>query len=79
MHDYLQPADIAKLLAVSPKKVRSWCRSGQLRAANLNDNRRPRWVILRADLDEFLRTRQPEPKQPSSRRAGIQRLPTDRY
>lgn len=61
--DYLQPADVARLLAVSQKKVLKWIRSGALRAANLNDNRRPRWIIRGDDLDAFVRSRQPEPSR----------------
>jgi hypothetical protein len=79
--DYLQPADVAAILAVSPKKVRLWIRTGALKASNLNDNRRPRWIIRRDDLDEFVQARQVEPQQrpTTRRRVAVQRLPTDRY
>jgi hypothetical protein len=80
MSDYLQPADVAAILAVSPKKVRAWIRSGALRASNLNDARRPRWIIRRDDLDAFVQARRVEPQQPTTRRrVAIQKLPTDRY
>lgn len=71
MSDYLQPADVAKLLAVSPRKVRSWCQSGALKAANVNDAQRPRWIILKEDLDAFLRARQQQSKPKVTRRKSI--------
>lgn len=78
--DYLQPADIATILAVSPKKVHKWIRTGAMKASNLNDNpTRPRWIIRREDLDTFVKSRQPEPKRPTPRRAAIPSSPTDRY
>lgn len=59
---YLQPDDVARILCVSPAKVRKWCDNGALRATNLNTGVRPHYVIRREDLDHFIQSRQPEPK-----------------
>lgn len=51
-------SSLAKLLRVSPKRVRNWIRQGELRAVNMADpNRRPSWRILPADLERFLEER----------------------
>jgi excisionase family DNA binding protein len=67
--NYLEVSDVAEFLKVGQSKVRSWVKAGKLKAANvgtpkdINDGKkrkriRNRWIILRADLDEFLRTLQ---------------------
>ena len=49
--------------------VREWIDTKQLKAANIArpGSNRPKWIVQRADLDMFLKTRQPEPKQPKRR------------
>jgi hypothetical protein len=64
--------DVASELGVSPDKVRSWCRTRQLLAADVNDANRPHWAIRRVDLDALLQSRQPTP--PASRSKRTQRL-----
>ena len=49
---------LSKLLRVSPKRVRAWIRSGELRAVNVADNgTRASWRILAEDLEAFLSER----------------------
>lgn len=64
---FLQPGDVAELLSISPKKVRSLIRSGAIRASNLNDARRPRFVVRGEDLDAFVKSRQVD-AAPATRR-----------
>lgn len=65
----LTPPQIAKQLSVSPDTVGGWIRKGELRASNLNKRgKRPRWVVERSALAEFLKARQPEPPQKRTRR-----------
>ena len=54
-------ADVARQLHTSPDTVRGWIKSGQLAAANLATGSRPRYVITKADLDAFLKSRRPQP------------------
>jgi excisionase family DNA binding protein len=62
----LTVADIAKLLRVSPDKVRGWIKRGELGAINTNSARcrKPRFVVLPHQLAEFERshTAAPPPK-----------------
>jgi excisionase family DNA binding protein len=51
---------LARLLRVSPGKVRTWIRSGTLAASNVGTTR-PRFVVTKDALDAFLKARQPEP------------------
>jgi hypothetical protein len=65
----LKPGDVAKLLSMSPARVLSLIRSGSLKASNVATGPRPRYLIQKSALDQFLRNRQPEgPLQPSRRR-----------
>jgi hypothetical protein len=68
--DAMLPADIAKDLRVSPKKVYDWIESGRLRAIDLNppNAKRPRWSIARADVEAFRKSLQPTPKAPRTPR-----------
>lgn len=59
--DTLNPPEISKQLRVSADTVRSWIATRQLKASNLASGKRPRWVVRKADLQEFLATRQPQP------------------
>lgn len=53
------PRELAKVLRVSPERVRGWIQSGELRALNLASARcrKPRYVILPHHLAEFERGR----------------------
>ena len=59
--DTFTPPEVAKLLKVSPDKVLGWIRDKQLKASNLSNGHRPRWAVSKADLELFLKTKQPEP------------------
>lgn len=65
---FLKPKDIAKSLSVSPTTVIGWIRSGQLKASNLAKAARPKYVIEKEALSEFLRMRRPEPPLTRRRR-----------
>jgi hypothetical protein len=73
----LTPREVAKVLRISPDRVRAMILRGELGALNLAPNRcgRPRFVILRCHLDEFARSRRAVPEvQPTPRRrrqAGV--------
>jgi excisionase family DNA binding protein len=56
----LTPREVAKLLRVSPDRVRAWIARGELGAINMGMARcgRPRFVILPHHLREFERGRQ---------------------
>ena len=53
------PAELARLLRVSPDRVRAWIKSGELPALNVATHRcgRPRFVILPQHLAEFEKRR----------------------
>lgn len=68
--EFLEPEQVANSLGVSADKVRNWCNTRQLRASNINDGNRARWIITREDLAAFLATRQPQPVATSSRNGG---------
>ena len=66
--DTITPPELAGILGVSADTVLEWIRSSELKASNLNKpGKRPRYVIAKDDLNEFLKRRQPEPK-PTKRR-----------
>ncbi len=50
---HLTPPEVAARYRVKPDKVLGWIRTGQLRAVNVSDSRRPRWRIAPADLEAF--------------------------
>lgn len=68
--EFLTPPDVARMLDVSPDKVISWCRTGELRAVNMAASlaTRPRYRIKRADLEAFLERRTIGPPPPRARR-----------
>lgn len=68
--ELLSPADVANMMGVSEDKVNGWCGVGQLKAANVNDGNRPRWVITRENLNDFLESRQREPVTSAPRRTS---------
>jgi excisionase family DNA binding protein len=68
----ITPREVARLLRVSPDRVRAWIRSGQLGAINTAPARcgRPRFVVLPHHLEAFEQARRagPPPKPPLRRR-----------
>jgi hypothetical protein len=64
----LKPGDVAKLLSMSPGRVLTLIRCGQLKASNVATGPRPRYLIQKADLDQFLRNRRPDLPTPPGRR-----------
>ena len=69
----LTPPEIARLWGISVEKVLNFIRSGELRAINAatpGRNRRPRYLIGVADLEDFERRRTvgPTPKLPRVKR-----------
>jgi excisionase family DNA binding protein len=67
------PRELARVLRVSPDRVRAWIQAGELGAIDTARNRcgRPRYVILPHHLAEFEQRRRaatPAPKPPPRRR-----------
>jgi excisionase family DNA binding protein len=64
------PRELAKILRVSPDRVRSWIRSGELPALNLASHQcgKPRFVILPHHLATFEQSRQAVQPRPTPRR-----------
>ena len=54
-HRGYTPAELAKLLRVSPDRIRAWIQTGELGAINTARHRcgRPRYVILPHHVTEF--------------------------
>jgi hypothetical protein len=65
-----KPRELARLLRVSPDRVRAWIRRGELRACNTADVHcgRPRFVVLPDQLADFLRGRQTAPPPAPAKR-----------
>jgi len=65
----LTPKEVARMLRVIPDKIRSWIKSGELKATNTAAAlcARPRWVILPDALAEFTRRRSSVPPPKSAR------------
>jgi hypothetical protein len=59
----LTPNELAKLLRVSPDRVRGWIVSGQLQAINVADHTcgKPRYVVLPHHLAAFEQRRNATP------------------
>ena len=70
------PNELAKLLRVSPDRIRAWIRTGELGAVNVAQHRcgRSRFVVLPHHLAEFERRRAggPPPKLPRRRRQTLE-------
>jgi hypothetical protein len=64
------PRELARLLRVSPDRVRAWIQSGELGAVNTAPARcgKPRYVILPHHLHEFERRRSAAQPKPAPRR-----------
>ena len=67
--------EVAKLLRVSPDKVLSWIRSGQLRGYNIaeRENGRPKYRVNPDDLDAFANRRCVVRPSPTGRPVGSRR------
>lgn len=52
---YLKLRDVARILGVTPKRVRLWCRNGALayHRTPTTKNRSP-YLIAKSDLDDFM-------------------------
>jgi excisionase family DNA binding protein len=61
--EILSVPELADMMGVSPDTVLGWIRAKELKASNLNTfGKRPRWVVTRENLNEFLKRRQPDAK-----------------
>jgi hypothetical protein len=75
------PPQLAKLLQVSPQKIRAWIASGTLGAINTatHECQRPQYVVLEHHLREFEQRRSaappPKPKRPRRKPAMIDFYP----
>src|SRR5215469_7409447 len=67
------PRELARMLRVSPDRVRHWIRSGQLGAIDTATARcrRPRFVILPHHLEEFERRLKVSPPAKPERRRRL--------
>jgi hypothetical protein len=69
------PRELARLLRVSPDRVRSWIVAGELGAIDTARQRcgKPRYVILPTHLEQFLRRRSagPVPKPRRQKRSDM--------
>jgi excisionase family DNA binding protein len=74
------PRELARLLRVSPDRVRAWIAAGELGAIDTARHRcgRPRYVILPHHLAEFEATRRAAPPPKPARRKR-RSLETDFY
>jgi excisionase family DNA binding protein len=70
----LTPSEVAKVLRVSPNKVRTWIDRGELEAVNTADARcgKRRFVVLPEQLAAFTRGRQAAtPPKPRRRKRPV--------
>lgn len=66
------PPDVAKLLGWSTQHVRALIENGSLPAVNVSTKARPRWIIRRVDLEQFLTpTAKQEQQKPKKTRQRI--------
>lgn len=75
------PRELARLLRVSPDRVRAWIVSGEMQAINTARVRcgRPRYVILPHHLREWEERRRAAPPKPPPRRPRRQAAVIDYY
>jgi len=59
----LTPPQLAKEWGISPDKVLGWIRSGELKARNVSQGTRPRYLIDREALESFRPPREKPAKQ----------------
>lgn len=73
---FVTPTDLAKLLRVSPEKVRRWIRRGELKAVDLGiGSSRSCYRVKQEWLDEFLEARSVQPPAPRVRRRREEKPP----
>jgi hypothetical protein len=75
------PNELARVLRVSPDRVRAWIKAGELAALDTAARRRgkPRYVILPHHLVEFERHRRPAPPPSPARRRRKKSSEIDYY
>jgi excisionase family DNA binding protein len=73
--------ELARMLRVSPDRIREWIHSGQLRAINTAGSRcgKPRFVVLPHHLADFERARQVATPPPKPIRRQKRKELTDYY
>jgi excisionase family DNA binding protein len=66
----LTPNELAKLLRVSPDRIRGWIKAGEMPALNVASARcrRPKYVVLPHHLQQFEHSRQAAVPKPALRR-----------
>lgn len=64
---YYTPPQLSKLARTTPDTILSFIASGELRAVNFGRGLRPRWRITKEWWDDFLASRQNQPKQEAPR------------
>jgi hypothetical protein len=74
--DYFTPPELARRWGISPDKVVSWLRSGELRGINLalraGPGKRARWRISLAEVEAFEQRRGATPTPRRTRRTKEQ-------
>jgi len=76
----LTVSDIAQRLRVGEDKIRTWIRSGKLKAINTAEPlARPRYVVLPETLEEFVCARTVAPPPPTPKRRRRQQPATKDY
>ncbi len=75
------PSELARLLRVSPDRVRAWIVAGELEAIDTAARGcgRPRYVVLPRHLAEFVRRRNAASPRTAQRRRRPQRAMIDYY
>ena len=53
----LTATEVAAMLRVTPKKVRTWARVGKMAAVDVGDGRRSRWRFKPVDVNRFMQSR----------------------
>jgi hypothetical protein len=66
---------LAREWGVAPAKIAAFVKAGELRATNIatRADQRPRYMIARADIDDFLARRAVVPDQPATPRVRRRR------
>jgi excisionase family DNA binding protein len=59
LDELLLPAEVARILRVTPRTVERYCKQGKLRAVKIGRL----WRIPRSSLEEFLKTERSNAKQ----------------
>jgi excisionase family DNA binding protein len=66
----MTPREVARILRVSPDRVRAWIQAGELGAIDVGERGRHRYVVLPAHLEALQQRRRavPPPPRPAARR-----------